>query len=691
MSKLPNRCIDIDFHYPERARELLTSVRPEEFPRLVKQANADWIMVYGKDHWGNCYHNTRVGHKHPLVQGDLLGEWLAAARREGLTTSVFFSIMWDEWVIKQHPEWLALDAEGKRKRWYGSWTFICLNSPYRDYVFAHIGEIVQNYDFDAIFVDPFNGRLGVNSPCYCKYCQDLWRHRYSGEIPRELRGEDKARYMDFRDWWFGNLLRQVREVVKKPGKDIQLTHIYGTIMDHDDYLNVEGDPFGQDYYTNTIKTKIYRAYAKGRPLQVLTERFNRYWDFTMKSPNQLTWEAASIFSHGVGMMIVDNADLRGEIFPEVYKVLGDVYAHVQPIEAAVRDSRPYAEVALLFSDRDEELQQEPLASLAQDKHRATIYRTHIPDFVGAYKLLNEAHLPFDVMVLPQLSPEMLANYKVLIVPNIVHLNPEQIEIIQAWVKGGGNLVFTYNTATRDEHTRLLDSAHRLFGLVDWTLEDPYGAAFAKPPQPINELRYIRINHELAYLPSRSDWEPLAKVVLTALERTENTWATHNEIPGDETDYPAIVVGRHGQGHYAYFAFRFLLEALEQDLRGYREMFLRTMSRFYEPESKVEAPRSVEAVYQRTDDSLKVCLTNVTIGRPAGRYDIVTPSPEPLTYPTNVQEIVPIPDIRILTRLPVASATRLDGQKLPVTVQDGISTVVVPRLGISEVVSLRLAA
>jgi hypothetical protein len=687
MGKVGKRCIDIDFHFAEQARNLLVDARPAEYARRVKQANADSIMIYAKDHWGNVYHETQVAHKHPAVKGDFLREVLAACREEGLSTTVFFSIMWDEWIMRQHPEWIVLDAAGAQKHWYGSWTFLCINSPYRDHAFAHLAEIANNYDFDTIFVDPFNYRLGVNAPCYCKYCQQLWYRRYGYELPRTLQGEQKARYMDFRDWYFGNFLREVRDIVHRPKKGIQMTHIYGTIMDYDDYLNVEGDPFGQDYYTNSISTKIYRQYAAGRPLQVLTERFSRYWDFTMKSPNQLQWEAASIFSHGVGMMIVDHADIRGKIYPEVYKVLGDVLSQAQRIETAVQDTKPFAEIALLFHERDEELQQEPKTALSGEKHLATIYRGHIPDFVGAYKLLTEAHLPFDILVAPQLTFERLAGYKVLIVANVIYMSEEQIDLIKQWVGAGGKLIFTYNTATRDEHTGLLDSAHRLFGLLDFQLEDPYGVAFAKPTEIVDELRYVRINSELAYLAPETRWEVLAQVVLTALERTERHWVTHNEIPGDETDYPAIIIDKEGK--YGYFAFRFFKEALEQDLRGYRQLFLRTLSRLYSPRVWVEAPRSVESIYQQGEGVLKVCLTNVTIGRPAGRYDIVTNTPEPLTYPTNIQDISPVLEVTIRTTIPVASAATLDGNSLDITTENGVSAITLPRLNIYDVVFLKV--
>jgi hypothetical protein len=85
--------------------------------------------------------------------------------------------------------------------------------------------------------------------------------------------------------------------------------------------------------------------------------------------------------------------------------------------------------------------------------------------------------------------------------------------------------------------------------------------------------------------------------------------------------------------------------------------------------------------------LNVCLTNVTIGRPAGRYDIVTNTPEPLTYPTNIQDISPVLDVIIRTTLPVASAATLDGKGLDITTVNGISAITLPRLNIYDVVSL----
>jgi len=689
MGRLGYRCIDIDFHFSEYARDLLTKVDPQSYARMVSEVGADSVMVYAKDHWGNVYHDTKVSHKHAAVKGDLLRDVLDSMHGQNLAAIVFFSVCWDEYAARHNPDWVALDAEGKPKRWYGSWTFMCINSPYRDYVFKHLEEVVSNYDFEAIFIDPFNYRLGVNAPCYCPYCRKLWRAEFGEELPARLTGEKKAQYMDWRDRYFGAFLAELRKIVKAPGKDIQMTHIFGTVMDHDDWLNVEGDPFGQDYYTNSIKTKIYRAYAAGRPLMVLTERFSRYWDFTMKSPAQLEWELATIFAHNAAFMLVDHADIRGELHPEAYEVFGKVIAAITPMTELVRDAHPYADIALLYSERDEELVQEPRGDTpTSEKYLATIYRGHLPDFVGAFKMLTESHLPFDVLVATQLTAEKLAPFKVLVVPSTLHIDPHKVAVIQAYVKNGGNLIFTHRGPERDERTRPLPADLRGFGLVNAALDSPYTVNFVRPTQGLHELRYIRVNSGAAYVSAAGAEEVLGHLVHPALERTDTKWVTHNEIPGEETVHPAVVVGRSGSGGYGYFAFGLFREYLQQDLRGYRELFLRVLNRHYSPEIVVEAPRSVEANYLVEGGVLHVVLTNCTIGRLAGRYDTLTAGPEPLSYPSNIDEVVPVAGIRIRTQRSVKSASDMRGHSLNVITASGQSSIELPQLGVADVVTLR---
>ncbi|MDL2253215.1 beta-galactosidase trimerization domain-containing protein [Ruminococcaceae bacterium OttesenSCG-928-I18] len=683
--------IDIDFHFMEGIPHMLENTDARKMLQQVKDTGAETVMIYAKDHWGNVYHNTEVANKHSAVKNDLLGEWLDAAKDLGLKTIVFFSLMWDQYAAKHNPDWVSRNADGSIKYWYGNWKFLSLNSPYRDYIFAHMKELVTNYDMDMLFVDPFNGRLGVNVPDYNEYDQKLYRAMYGRDIPKVLQGRDKARYMDFRDKFFARFLKELYALIRQNNEKVKISHIYGGNTDYDDYLNVEGDPFGQDYYAVSMKAKVYRAYAEGRPLVMLTERFNRYWDFVPKSRQQIEWELSSAFSHNISSMLVDHADIKGEVDQQAYDDIKKAYETTENLLKNIDEiTDVLAEVALLYHERDEELVlgQKALHDVPEEEqHRATVYRGYLPDFVGAFKYLTETHTPFDVVVQSQLTAEVLDRYKMLVVPGTIHMGEEQIQAVRAYVERGGKLVFTYRTACRDLYTEPHREENALFGFQTADIDDPYPTHFVKPLVAC-DIPYIRLNNENLLVSPRTEFETLGLVQLPATARTIERFVTHNEPPGEVTEYPAVLRGKYGKGEYIYFSYRAFAELLEQDVAGYRKLIKKAVESIYTPSVEVEASRNVEANYYRgAKGELKVFLTAMSVGRLAGRYDLLTPSPEPYSYPCNIEEHVPLANVRIWCEDGYTGAVTAGGEKLKVEKVDGRTCVTLPSLSCYEVITL----
>ena len=684
------KIIDIDFHFIEKIPHMLEKVNPRQMMEMVKDAGADTVMIYAKDHWGNVYHETKVAHKHEGIKIDLLGEWLEEAKKLDLKTIVFFSLMWDQYAAAKNPDWVSLNPDGSIKYWYGNWKFLSFNSPYRDYIFEHMRELVSNYQFDFIFVDPFNGRLGVNYPDYNQYDQKLYRAMYGTDIPVNLVGKDKSQYMEFRDKFFGRFLKELYSTIRSYQKNIKITHIYGGNTDFDDYLNVEGDPFGQDYYAVSMKSKVYRAYAEGRPLIMLTERFNRYWDFVPKNKEQLQWELATAFSHNISSMLVDHADITGALDPEIYHEIKHVYKSVEPILAeTAKTEEVFAEIGLLYHEKDEELslEEKPAEELpVEERYRATVYRGYLTEFVGAFKYLTESHLPFDVFVQTQITKEYLSRYKLIILPNTVHLSEEQIGAIQEYVRDGGKLVFTYRTSTKKFDTELHSKEKSLLGLVTIDIEDPYPVTFIKPLLDCG-IPYIRVNKENCFVTPNTSFDTLGLVQLPATARTIDRFISHNDPPGELTNYPGVLHGKYGKGEFIYFTFKAFTELLEQDVKGYRIFIDKTIGQIFTPQISVVAPRNVEANYYSTKGGIKVFLTNVNVGRPAGRYDLVTPSPEPYSYPCNIEEAFEINGLKIITQNQIEVASTSNQVRLNVHKENGKSIIELPSLKSFMIVDL----
>lgn len=684
--------IDIDFHFIEGIPGMLTETDPKKMMEMVKETGAETVMVYAKDHWGNVYHDTKIANKHKALKTDLLREWLKEAKKLGLKTIVFFSLMWDQYAAENNPDWVSRNADGSIKYWYGNWKFLSLNSPYRDYIFSHMRELVTNYDFDFLFVDPFNGRLGVNVPDYNEYDQKLYQAMYDKRIPTDLQGKEKALYMDFRDKFFARFLKELYSIVRSAGKGIKITHIYGGNTDYDDYINVEGDPFGQDYYAVSMKAKVYRAYAEGRPVIMLTERFNRYWDFIPKNRPQIEWELATAFSHNISSMLVDHADIKGGLDVKAYKDIKLAYENTAPIlESIIKTEGVFSDVALLYHERDEELsleQKELLGVPVEEQYRATVYRGYLQEFIGAFKYLTETHTPFDVIVQSQIKPEILGKYKLVVIPGTVHMSREQINIIRNYVADGGKIVFSYRTATRDLYTEIQKEQDGLFGFLTADIDDPYPFHYIKPMVDCG-IPYIRVNNENCLVSPKTTFEVLGVVQLPATARTIERFISHNDPPGEVTDYPAVIRGQYGKGEYIYFSYKAFTELLEQDVAGYRNFIKKAIETIYVPEIMIVAPRNIEAnFYYAPQNTVKIFFTGMSVGRPAGRYDLVTPSPEPYSYPCNIEEHVTFSDIKIICDQRFAQAVDSKGKALAMEKADGKLIFTLDNLKCYEIITLK---
>ncbi len=78
----------------------------------------------------------------------------------------------------------------------------------------------------------------------------------------------------------------------------------------------------------------------------------------------------------------------------------------------------------------------------------------------------ENHIPHDFILDDQLSKEKLAQYKLLILPNVRCMSGREIELIRSYVSNGGTLLATYTTSLYDENGKQRNDfgLHELFGV-----------------------------------------------------------------------------------------------------------------------------------------------------------------------------------------------------------------------------------
>ena len=665
----------LDLHYGTFRQDALIDLSIDEIADNMASAGIDSLLHFPRDHWGYIYTTGKIGPPHPNAPVDLFGRLQEALKAKNILTTGYLSVHWDEVAARRFPEWVMRHPDGsvlRTRDWEegqvrAQWTYLCLNSPYRDYLLEHVQELIAAYDFPAFWVDIIGGsRPPQGKTCHCRYCRKLWEARFGYPLPQDLSNREYIRWRELYTEVQNDFYGEVKQIIKRSGKTIPTTHNYSYPFDHDDYVTFESQPGGQDYFRPSRLAKFYRAYANGREVECIGYRFNQPWDFTTKPVATLEFEVATALAHNSAITFVDQPHLRGNLDPRAYEALAKAFKVADELIPHVRGSRPYAEIALLASDYSADLLEETQT-----------------DFAGAYCILAESHLPFDVLA-DSLVPETdLSSYRVILVANTVHATPQLVAALRQYVSDGGTLLFTHRTATLDFQAEPL--AQPSFGFVSIVNEGSYLVSFIKPAIPVSDTR-IRVEETVRFR-TIGEVSLAATVTPPALEVTEDKWISHNVMPGLDSKRPAAVVGEFGQGRYIYLAPRLFKEYLMQDLPSIREFVLGLIMPHYQPSIWLEGPRAVEAVYQRQGDELVVTLINGLVDKPRAGGHMPFGTVEP-GY-VGMTETVPIVDLRLHLRGQRSiQASDLQGNALTVEAGEAETTIEIPRLERYQLIRLR---
>ncbi len=648
--------IILDYHFSEFLPQTLTRVDPEDYVRRMKAAGIDAFLVYAKDHWGHVYHPSRISPRHPHAPADLFGTLLKLCRDSGITSYAYTTLLWDEHSARTHPQWRAKTAQGQLLSGADAgWNFLCINTPYRQYLLQEIEELAAGYDFPALFMDI----LGYDASafvCHCDACRARWRQQYQQDMPAELNLEDRLRYTRFRDGFYGEFYGQVRQILARHGKaDCLLTHNHGgTAPQLPSYLGKETEPFGQDYVIPQIICKETRNRARGREVEIYFGRFNRFWDFTVKSQALLRWEVINAFAHNCAATIIDQPLLEGQLDPQAYQTIGYAYAHGEKLLQFTRGTESYAELAVYYDHVNYEVN-------AGAGHE---------DFVGACKLLMESHLPYDLLTDFD-DPADVKRLAAIIVPHTPLMSARMQAALRRYVADGGTVICDFMAGAWDDTGRPSSSRHFL---VDVQHAWPVDANFMRPQLgPLGA--YLRVGPMLE-VAAQADDIIVATVQPGALQRNQWVWVSHNTPPGTLTSAPAAIVRRLDKGRLLYFNAAVFAEYLRTNLLSLRQFLRAALEQVYKPTLWVNAPSVVDAIYQQTDRQAVITLNCCTLDR-GGNAASMNYGTKPPLY-MNINETYPIGGIEIVSRRPVAGVTLLDGAAtLPALAADGLWHVALP--------------
>lgn len=609
-----------DFHIPN-FEGALEQFDPERYADSIKRSGATTTYVAAANCLGLCFYPTKTGLRHKAAERDIFGATLKACHDRGVRVICYMN-SWGTFVCDEHPDWNVINSKGVSKRDTTRYGNPCPNNPeFRTYINNIVAELVSGYDIDGLWVD----MNGIFSPvCYCKSCEEKYRHLTGKELPRVLDFDDPDlhTYFRFKHDSVTEHVATMRKTALAIKPDITVTFQCAQLGDPFRYghngvsFYDQCDYLAGDFYTgrdgiNTISRLLYRL-SDRHPFEYMISRCSGVLDaHTMcKDMGEITRQAFCAYMQKGAFVLIDAIDPRGTFNEGYYAEIAGLANTLAPYIPHINyEEKALREIALYYSIDSAARNDEHIGKSIDDIRTAGLLKRL--DNIG--HALGRAHLDYDVLTKKSLGA--LGSYKVLILPDAEMLSDEEIEAIRAFVENGGRAYISGKTSIKDGDGRVQDN-FRLADVLGLKFEgsfelypsylapvDKHQALFgrynARHPHMIKE-RMVKA------IPTAG--ETLATVTLP-VSRPEDRLCFSTAIsdpPMNATAYPAIHENTFGRGRVIWCAGRLENDTIPDNMTLFTDLIFRLLG---EPQVKLDAPECVEHVLYARGNTLKLNLLN----------------------------------------------------------------------------------
>lgn len=570
----------VDMHIPDWHADFLSRFDGNQYAELLSTSEADCAIFYAGNCLGYCFWPTKAGHMHKGLSGrDIVAETLAACRAKGMRTVVYFNI-WNRYEFDRHPDWrmrtidgrdTTCNLDGTRNR-YG---VCCLNAPgFRTFIQAQIHDLIDHYACDGFWIDMigWNGTI-----CYCPACRRRYLDETGEEMPEKIDWYDPAwvRFQRKREVWFTDFTRLIDEIVRARCPEATVAYQCATALGgwvgaaSQDFLNLS-DYLAGDFDSNARNCsticKILSSMTRNKPVEFMTARCVSLADHTTIKPyQQFRQNVYTALARNCAFCFIDAIDPVGTMNRAFYEQMGALHREMQPYQAAIEpDATLLRDVSVYFnleSGVDVSMNGKHI-SVYSDTIWGSHIGTQLPRLKNLAQSLTADHLTYDLACWNSRA-DMLQGSRVIIVPNQLMLDEQEISVLRQFAEDGGSLIITARTGYCDKTGQI-----RRDGLLsDWTgitieadtAEDVVyfrptqdGAALLAPYDANYPLAIARTGQKVR---AAADVQVLARLTLPYSHSQEiHTFGSAiSNPPGYDTEYPAITLRQVGRGKVMYLA------------------------------------------------------------------------------------------------------------------------------------------
>lgn len=555
MNVYPYRKVHLDFHTSPDIPGIGSRFSKENFQQTLKKGNVDSITVFAKCHHGLCYYPTQVGTMHPNLSFDLTGAMVDAAHEIGVKAPIYITAGWSDLDAVQHPEWIAIDCDGKpmtrggyefgasldAPKPYTSWQILCLNdNSYARHIYELTEEVCKRYPVvDGLFYDI----TVVGDPCYCDECR----------AGMAQTGLDAAHYF----------VEKRRVFMQKCNEILQRYHPGATIFFNSGGANIQKPQYHAlqshfemedlptawgGYDKLPLRAKFFKA--TGKHIVGMTGKFHLDWgEFGgFKTKEALKYEIATMALYGAGASVGDHMHPDGEMELQTYETVGYAYDYLEKIAPYCYGGKSMAQVGLWLSPDSDANE-------------------------GVSNILLENQIDYDLA-----TADNLKSFTVVILPGKTVLDAESLATLKEYLDKGGKLIYMADALVKDGKFQL-DVGLAYVGVPEFDC-DYLLPAGENAPVHAPMLCYFP-GHRVAVQKGQT----LAHLITPYFSRTYGHFCGHKNTPHDKNSahLPAIVKN----GNVVYLAHDLPKNYFVKGSVYHKRWFMQALQAVFEPDLKVK--------------------------------------------------------------------------------------------------------
>ena len=430
MSDFPMRMrqIHLDFHTSEAISGIGSKFDPDEFADTLERARVNSITCFARCHHGWIYYDSQTHPEriHPHLERNLLVEQIEACHARDIRVPVYTTVQWDHLTATQNPDWLCLNEDGSYQGngMYeaGFYRRIALNSPYMNFLKAHVADIFACLPaVDGFFFDIVHAAADSS----------IWTTRAMQEAG--LDPSDPEARLAYGGEVLDNFRSDMTAYVRQFSADCTVFYNRGHVgphnrrnMDAFTHWELESLPSGHWGYIHFPLTQRY-ARTLGLPCLSHTGKFHTAWgDFhSFKNQAALEYECFRMLAMGAGPFVGDQLPPGGQIEEHVYSLIGNVYREVEATEDWCIGARAVSDIAVM----------------TPEEFAPVDDRGMQPSICGVHSMLQEAGHQFDIID----SQADFGDYLVVILPDEIPVDAALNAKLNDYVAAGGALIASFES------------------------------------------------------------------------------------------------------------------------------------------------------------------------------------------------------------------------------------------------------